>query len=650
MTLIKSKKTLQSILVCFVIICSCISITATNRIDQHMQPATSTNSETISLTFNFSDPTIVNDNQSIWVYVNETDLNMIIPNKPVLPTNITVLPFEFGTKILNITYTTSKPENIYLNGQLATGAFRNHDAFRIKTVDATVPADEESTTPYPLDWFSYHTGGGLSFGGHQSFCVLRVFPVRYFSEEHYLQFIRHINITINYQKPTEPLHSGQRIYDLLIITPQKYSTALQQLVDHKEQWGIKTRLVSLSEVYDQIYWNGRDKAEKIKYFIMGAIEHWGVTHVLLIGGIRGQSFQWDLPVRYSHVVPAEEQEYAEQSFLSDLYFADVYDSLGEFSSWDSNQNNIFAEWNQTSRDQMDLYPDVYLGRLPCRNIREVRIMVRKIISYEKNRAEESWFNNLLLVAGDSYNDTNHFNEGQLIAEKASTLLPEFSPVKVYASDQDINRRTVNKALNQGAGFAYFCGHGNPMSWTTHFPPDGSEWTTGYTVGDMIYLRNGYKLPISIVGGCHNGQFDVTLQNIVKGIRQNGLQYFSIKPGNIGDFWYSEWSPNCWAWWLTSKIGGGAIATIANTGLGTHGDGDRDRNGIADYLEVLDGWLELRFLELYGMEKSDNLGVNHGETMTNYLHRFYGNNDKMDYKMVQQWELFGDPSLKIGGYL
>ena len=228
-------------------------------------------------------------------------------------------------------------------------------------------------------------------------------------------------------------------------------------------------------------------------------------------------------------------------------------------------------------------------------------------------------------------------------------MPGFTPVKIYASQQDINRKTVNKAMNKGSGFAYFCGHGSPRSWSTHFPPNGTEWVTGYKLRDMMFLRNRGKLPIVVVGGCHNGQFDVTLRNIIKGILEDGLRYFSGKPGNIGEFWYNEWVPNCWSWWLTSKIGGGAIATISNTGLGTHGEDDSDNNSIADYLEVLDGWLELRFLQLYGEENYDILGENHGETLTGYLQRFLGDEAKMDVKMVQQWELFGDPSLKIGGY-
>lgn len=60
-------------------------------------------------------------------------------------------------------------------------------------------------------------------------------------------------------------------------------------------------------------------------------------------------------------------------------------------------------------------------------------------------------------------------------------------------------------------------------------------------------------------------------------------------------------------------------------------------------------MELRFLQLYGEENYDILGENHGETLTGYLQRFRGDEAKMDVKMIQQWELFGDPSLKIGGY-
>lgn len=613
---------------------------------ENPNPITQSKLQYLSLDFFFSSPKIVVDGENIWVYINESDLNMMIPDRPVLPVNITELEFEFGTEIISVDYKHSNPVIINLTGNLTYASKPMYDDYTLKKIFSICGNSE----PFPSDWISYHTSGGLSYSEHRTFMINRVYPVRYYPEDNQLQFIKNITVNISYIEPDESLLENYDVYDLLIISPSSFISYLKPLVRHKNEMGIKTRIVELKEVYERMFWQGRDDPEKIKYYIKNAIEYWGITHVLLVGGIKSQTSVWNLPVRYSRVVPPEEQEYAELSFISDLYFADIYDGVGNFSSWDSNHDNIFSVWNDTFREKMDLYPDVYFGRLPCRNVKEVRIIVNKIIKYEKDKCDDKWFKNLILVAGDSYNDTNHFNEGELISEKAIELMPGFNPVRVYASQQDINRRTINKAMNMGGGFAYFCGHGNPISWNTHYPPNGKEWTTGYENRDMKFLRNRGKLPIAIVGGCHNGQFDVTMWNIFRGVIKDGLiGYFSVRPGNYGDFWNSEWVPNCWAWKLNSERCGGTIATIANTGLGTHGDGDNDNNSIADYLEVLDGWLELRFLQLYGEENYEILGENHGETLKGYLHRFLGDEAKMDVKMVQQWQLFGDPSLKIGGY-
>ncbi|GAF90022.1 unnamed protein product, partial [marine sediment metagenome] len=196
-----------------------------------------------------------------------------------------------------------------------------------------------------------------------------------------------------------------------------------------------------------------------------------------------------------------------------------------------------------------------------------------ITTYEKDKCDDDWFKNLVLVAGDSYPDADGLNEGELICEKAYELMPGFSPVRVYAKqDSDIDKTTVKQAIDPGCGFAFFCGHGSPLSWSTHFPPDGTGWTTGFDCFDMPYLNNKEKLPIVIIGGCHNNQFDVSILHLFKDAQ------YAISKG--------IWVPRCWAWWFTCKIGGGAIASIGSTGLGTHGREDTDNNNIADYLEVL----------------------------------------------------------------
>jgi hypothetical protein len=61
-------------------------------------------------------------------------------------------------------------------------------------------------------------------------------------------------------------------YHLLIITPSIFVKALQPLVTHKLAMGMSTKLITLDEVYRQMFWHGRDNAEKVKYFIKTAIE------------------------------------------------------------------------------------------------------------------------------------------------------------------------------------------------------------------------------------------------------------------------------------------------------------------------------------------------------------------------------------------
>ena len=601
----------------------------------------------IEIDIDFSYPEIVPYDDYVIIRLKEADLNRMDPGKPVLPVNLSIFELPFGTKIIDVEYEHSTPIIYNLTGKIAFGSMPVIDNINSSQSKSSMDTDVyEGPDQYPSEWIFYHTGGGLSYGAHKTFFVLRVYPVIYIPLNNQIQFIEDITVNVSYMEPEEPPLDENSIYDLLIIAPSKFSKHLEPLVNHKNNHDIKTMLVTLETVYDKEFW-GRDKAEKIKYFIKNAIENWGIKYALLVGGIKAQTTTWDLPVRYSHVIPLTEQEYAEQSFISDLYYADIYDSEGKFSSWDSNNDNFFAEWNETYKEEMDIYPDVYLGRLPCRTLSEVKIMVNKIIEYEKDKCNDEWFKNLVLVAGDSYIDDAHLNEGELISERAIELMPDFNPVKVYASEQDIDKKTVNKAINPGCGFAFFCGHGSDVSWNTHFPPaDENNWCTGYSVLGMLLLRNKEKLPITVVGGCHNGEFDISVMKSIKnGLEKKGLRYFGLN----SRFWYDGWATNCWAWWLTSMKDGGAIATIANTGLGTHGEDDSDNNSIADYLEVLDGWMELRFLEYYGKENRDILGENYVDTITGYLHRFLGDEAKMDVKMAQQWELFGDPSLKIGGY-
>ena len=583
--------------------------------------------KTITHTYNFTTPTITKNNDLTILNIPETNLNSMGDGRPVIPVQITTFTFPLGTQILDVSYNYLLPEIISIEGMVSYASCST-----ITQEDQTI---YQQNTSYPTKIVTYHTGGGLYEDTYHTILNIRINPVLYYPTRNEISFTSNVEVTIYYKEPETPLLQPSDEYDLLIIAPQEFTKNLQPLIAHKNQNNIKTTLVTVESINKNS--PGRDLPEKIKYTIKQTIEESGITSVLLVGGMDGQTTNWNLPPRYSHVIIREgTQEIIEPQFLSDLYFADIYDSEGNFSSWDTNNNDIFAEYDQDTIDEMDLYPDVYLGRLACRTKREVRIIVDKIITYETAQNID-WFKKIILVSGDHWDDENHIAEGIEIMEQAQDIMTGFQAVKLYATeDNKLTVRDINKAINQGAGFTYFCGHGSAIAWGIHYPPNAKDWApsilglsylTFYRPIYMKFLRNRNKLPVTIVGGCNNGQFD---RSIGKSLLKGKLTF------NTG----------CWAWTLTIQKRGGSIATIANTGLGTHAMDDSDNNGINDYLEAYDGWMELQFFELYAEENMRILGQLHQETITQYLNRFLGNYDEMDPKMAQQWQLFGDPSLML----
>jgi hypothetical protein len=433
-----------------------------------------------------------------------------------------------------------------------------------------------------------------------------------------------------------PTSTSPDVYKLLIITPAVFEKDLQPLVVYKNSIGLSTRLVTLDTVYHQMYWQGRDDAEKVKYFIKTAMEEWGIRYVLLVGGRASQIAPvWYCPVRYVNMVDDWDVEY-----LSDLYFADIYDASGNFSSWDSNNNGIYAEWygGQTAGDAgIDLIPDIAVGRLPCRNEHELQTMVKKIITYETTTAGQPWFNTMLVAAGDTYPQSENKNwtgaEGEYYGDRAIENMSGFTPTKLYTSDGTFsNKKDVIKEFRKGSGFTYLVGHGSPKQWGNH-PFNSTAFTQGPNSNDMWRLRNKDRLPVVVVSGCHNSQFDVCLRRVF----------------NASDRYKQEDIPECWSERILREKTGGAIAALGCTSLGyTKEDKTTFRGGINE--------LEGAFFHAYGKQNITVLGDTWAAAITWYAQTYPVNwntsgwgDSWIDTKVMQSWALLGDPSLQVGGY-
>jgi hypothetical protein len=432
-------------------------------------------------------------------------------------------------------------------------------------------------------------------------------------------------------------------YTFIVITPAQFMEELTSLVSHKESHGITTRIVTLEDISIGTYFpaTGRDAAEQIKYFIKNAKETWGTAYVLLVGG------KDIMPVRFTRTCFFDEN-FSELYvyYPSDLYYADLYFSNGSFCSWDSNNDGLFADKNKTGcLDDVDLAPDVYVGRILSNTESEVITVVDKIINYENNTAGQAWFNNLIVCGADDARSMVLETilpfllgrigfpvfEGEFLGNTAAKILPGFSAKKIYGSGllrpsvKGLTITNINNAINEGAGFLMFNGHGSPdYAISTNFPFMKRIWLPlphQYFSSDVDVLTNGYKLPVALFGGCNCGDFNASQSPI--------------------------------AWKFVAHENGGAIASFACTAGAVMILGSLCK-------ETLHGHMLMRIFASYA-EGTDRVGALWSDSITNYLN----DQDALDlgdafsmqnwrhtlsnHYVLEQWTLFGDPTLKIGGY-
>lgn len=581
----------------------------------------------------------LSDNSYIDVKYDPATSYILEPGDPLIPKVTKVFDFPIGTHIKSINVEYKNQNNILLEGLVQPAPEPVVDG-SIETKDVVLNTDVyQKNAWYPSENYNTIKKVGLNGKDNVIFLSVQCYPVKYNPKQNLISYAEEIEISIDYYQKSEPIIFPDE-YDLLIITPQKFSGLLNPLVTHKNNIGVNAYLQTTENIYST-YTDGRDDAEKIKLAIKDARETKGITYVMLVGGHIGQTDRWYIPER-DGISNSE-------TYSCDLYYADIYKLEDEqlvFEDWDSNGDGQFAQWKYSIRDQIDGSPDVYVGRLACRDKKQVETMVEKIINYESTLADNSWFKNMLLIGGDTYADSpDGIPEAEIDTNLSGSYMDDFNLIKLWASDESLTGPgIVEQKINEGAGFIHMAGHANPAILVTHPLQDDVNKITimqMYNLFDLSHinpkLTNADKLPIIVIGGCHNSQFNVGLDNVIRDIKEYGLKkYLNVR------FFYMEWVPKCFSWWLTSLPDGGAIATFGNTGLGM---------GIHDYgyLTGLDGWLFPRFFYHYGEEGMHNIGMAQGLAINDYVLEFDINKVGEDRQMVQQWALLGDPSLLPGGY-
>ena len=438
---------------------------------------------------------------------------------------------------------------------------------------------------------------------------------------------------------------GRKHYKLLILTHKNpsgddFEAVLQPLIQHKNNTGMPTVLMTLEELYETPALRGRDHPEIIKKGIAKAKLRWGIKYVMLVGD--SDRF----PVRYTRI--HDLGHWGHGFAPSDLYYADLFRSNGSFDSWDYDDDDLFGEMQgnfpqnaqDLNQDRVDLIPDVAIGRVPASNKAELERYVSKIINYETNAAAP-WFKNALLVTGDypGSNGTNDFIGTQL-ASKSFTLNKQYHD-QVWPTTTTENQRwaIIENALDQGVGFLSYVGHGSG----TGTAKDGGLWGGWYRHYRIPHLNNQDRLPIIFSAACDTGMFHY------------GHGPYFAKWGFLYDTpinppkyrWAPEptsFSPEAYdkdtlaEHFLVKNTGGGIafIGSYTGTQGGSHTLAKNFFKAYASGIDVLgDVWNQAISQFVTGVINNLSYPGHSWRTAATYHH-------------IQKMLLFGDPSLRIGG--
>lgn len=314
----------------------------------------------------------------------------------------------------------------------------------------------------------------------------------YFNQTEYSKLIRNQLLkkivqdatfsTLSLQKPTPALSllpAEEHLY--VTITSDNLVASFQPLADWKLKKGLSAKIVKTSYIYAN--YTGKDNQEKIRNFIIDAYQNWGTMWVLLGGDTD------IVPTRKAFAFDCEYGDYEENYIPCDLYYSDLD------GDWNADGDDIYGEVD----DNIDMYPDVFVGRASVENSSEAIAFVNKVLTYEKS-APNGHELNMLYLADVLWPDpyTNSGDGKDLID---SLFVPaRFDPItKLYMHFGNENYTSVINALNKGQNIINHDGH----AWyTVMVVGDGS-----LQIQDMDLLNNGPKYSILYSIGCWPAAFD-----------------------------------------------------------------------------------------------------------------------------------------------
>lgn len=363
--------------------------------------------------------------------------------------------------------------------------------------------------------------------------------------------------------------------EYIAIGESRFRDEMEPLIEWKTQKGVKAGYFPMDgeggilETY-----SGRDIQEKIRNFI---IDIWTT------GGESEGPLKWVLLVGDGEIIPPRRtfvngssefgSENDDNYVLSDLYYA------GLTGSWDEDSDNIFGEEDSLVQE-MDAIAEVNVGRFPASTEKELRTMVKRQLSYERDPAPGSWTGSMLLAGSlmDAPNNQALFdpykdNAFELITKIEEMLPDDISPYPLLDYPRlewggynrmfdTLNETSFTKHFEAGFSTVLLACHGDIDGNCTHYQGNSGGsypyWADygvyfNYTTAETI--KNGERTPFVYISNCDSLNFtepdDSNMERLMT--NQNGGA-IGVIGASVTTYRGEYFDDTSWGnWWLAEEF-------------------------------------------------------------------------------------------------
>lgn len=271
---------------------------------------------------------------------------------------------------------------------------------------------------------------------------------------------------------------------------------LRTFMELKRQQGFKPKLIRVTDIYDEFNF-GALSPLAIRNFLAYSYRNWArpPKFVMIFGN-------------GSPLLTIADPLLQERSFVPSILFqtkdfgAAPCDYL--FGCLDGDQFIAVNKYGATNQERTgrvpDLFPEIFVGRVPVWNVEHIKAYVDKLVFQEQSRDYGEWRNRMVLIAGAESEFTNQINKFIRTELRYSS-----EPYRLLTGGDYINSGYLKKGdllpvmNNAGAALVTYLGHGGGGQW------EDALAFTNETVGN---LHNAGRMPTILSFTCFTGALRV----------------------------------------------------------------------------------------------------------------------------------------------